>query len=354
MKKLVAFILSITMISSLLCYNPIAADSAKLCSDNLSVDINGSYAINEIRQSLDDLKNSKITVDELHKKYNDQLIEVEVYCSGIDSLNKLYGFQFKVDVESDALAVASVSTNLQNGNKIGTSHWSAFLSPQGSNYKKARVLLYGTQEITSELNVRANKIEDDKYSVATIYLIADKDFSGEAKIRYEIEDIASKNDKGTVVSALNNFVKKAEFTVKEEKQTSLKLNMLGAQIRTDAPQGLRFGTEVQFGDMEKEISNISYGTLIAVTEQLGDSELTVESDKLHHNSQATIISSKGGKVLFTGEITGFPKSGKYDTVNFTARSYIRYKRKGSTKYTIEYADPIVRNVDNIKSQLGMK
>ena len=354
MKKIVSFLMVALLLVNVASFTPKAEATAKIAADDISVEIKGTYSIDEVRESLKELKNGDISIPELHEKYEKQLIPLNLYCSGIDDINKLYGLQFIISTDNTDLAFASVETNIQNGNKIGTSLWSAYLSAQDSEFCEARVLLYGTKEINNELNKSVNMIEEDKYSVATVYMIADKDFKGEANIMVSIEDIASKNNKGTVVSAADSFESLTYFTIKEGKQKDIKISMLGAQIRTKLPQGLRFGTKVELGSTKKKIEDISYGTLIAVTNQLGDNELTLETEQVYHNSVGSIYSEKGSTVVFTGEIKDFPKDGRYDTVNFTARAYVRYKLKGSSKYTVIYADPIIRNVDNIKSKLGKK
>lgn len=353
MKKIISFLMVALFLVNVANFAPKADAAAKIAADNINVEIKGTYSIDEARDSLKDLKNGDVSLPELHEQYKKQLIAVELYCSGIDDINKLYGLQFSVSTYNEDVAFVSVETNIQNGKKIGTSVWSSFLSAQNAEFTEARILLYGTQEINSELNKTVNMMDTDKYSVATLYVIADKDFKGEAEIEISIEDIASKNNKGTVVSAAESFEEVTSFTIKESKQKDIVMQMLGAQVRTNLPQGLRFGTKVELGSTKKKIDDISYGTLIAVTNQLGDNELTLETEQIYHNSVGSIYSEKGSTVVFTGEIKDFPKDGRYDTVNFTARAYIRYKLKGSNKYTVIYADPIIRNVDNIKSKLGM-
>ncbi len=354
MKKIISFLLISLFLMQSLAFTPVAETMAELAADSIHIEIKGNYSIDEIKDSLNQLKSGDISTAELHEKYEDQLIAVDIYCSGIDDINKLYGLQFMATTDNQDIAIASISTNIQNGNKIGTSLWSAYVNTLDTEFQKARVLLYGTKEINNELNKTVNLIEEDKYKVATLYLIADKDFKDEATVKLTVEDIASKNNKGTVVSAKDSFKPSTYFTITEGELKEIEMQMLGAQVRTSLPQGLRFGTEVDFGKNKKNITDISYGTLIAVTNQLGGEELTIESDKVYYNCSGSIYSQKGNKVVFTGELTGLSKDGKYDTVNFTARAYIRYKQKGSAKYTVLYAEPIVRNVDNIKSKLGMK
>lgn len=353
MKKIISFLMVALLLVNVASFTPKADATAKIAADNINVEIKGTYSIDEARDSLKDLKNGDVSLAELYEQYEKQLIGVELYCSGIDDINKLYGLQFMVSTDNEDVAFVSVETNIQNGKKIGTSVWSAFLSAQNAEFTEARVLLYGTQEINSELNKTVNMMDEDKYSVATIYMIADKDFKGEADVEVSIEDIASKNSKGTVVSAADSFETVTSFTIKEGKQNDIEMQMLGAQIRTSLPQGLRFGTKVELGSTKKKIDDISYGTLIAVTNQLGDNELTLETEQVYYNSVGSIYSEKGSTVVFTGEVKDFPKDGRYDTVNFTARAYVRYKLKGSNKYTVIYSEPIIRNVDNIKSKLGM-
>lgn len=354
MKKFISFLMVALLLVNFTGFSPKADVVANITADNVRVEIKGNASIDDARNSLKELKNGEISVLELHKQYEKQLIPVTLYCSGIDNINKLYGLQFIVSTDNTDLAFVSVETNIQNGKKIGASVWSAFLNAQNAEFSEARVLLYGTKEINNELNQSVNMIEKDKYNIATIYLVADKDFKGEANIMVQVEDVASKNNKGTVVSAADSFESLTYFTIEEGKQEDIRIQMLGAQVRTNLPQGLRFGTKVDLGSLKKKIDDISYGTLIAVTNHLGENELNLETEQAHYNNLGSIYSEKGSTVVFTGEIKDFPKDGRYDTVNFTARAYVRYKLKGSSKYTVVYADPIIRNVDNIKSKLGMK
>ena len=53
-----------------------------------------------------------------------------------------------------------------------------------------------------------------------------------------------------------------------------------------------------------------------------------------------------------GSVEDFPKDGRYDDVNFTARAYVKFKDSNSGEYETVYSEPIVRNVEQIKSKLG--
>ena len=130
--------------------------------------------------------------------------------------------------------------------------------------------------------------------------------------------------------------------------------MLGAQIRVSGKQGIRFGSAVQKDDYFAKCTDVTYGTLIAVTNQLGKKELTHEAECDFLDSPARVIEETDSQVVFSGEITNFPENGDYDTVNFTARSYVKYKEPNEDEYTVVYAEPIVRSVSQIKSLVGIK
>ena len=165
MKKFISFLMVALLLVNFTGFSPKADVVANITADNVRVEIKGNASIDDARNSLKELKNGEISVLELHKQYEKQLIPVTLYCSGIDNINKLYGLQFIVSTDNTDLAFVSVETNIQNGKKIGASVWSAFLSAQNAEFSEARVLLYGTKEINNELNQSVNMIEKDKYNM---------------------------------------------------------------------------------------------------------------------------------------------------------------------------------------------
>ena len=128
--------------------------------------------------------------------------------------------------------------------------------------------------------------------------------------------------------------------------------MLGAQIRASGEQGMRFGSKLLKNEYYSKITNVSFGTLIAVTNQLNGSALTHETKVDFLDSTSKVLEETEDYIVFSGEVQGFKPN--YESVNFTARSYIKFKAPNSSKYTIIYADPIVRSVAEIKSIIGMK
>lgn len=356
MKKFISLVLTLSFIFACFTFPTVnAAGNASLGSDDFSFTSSGSISIDTIKEDIKSLNDGAIKKSDLSDKYGSQLRELDICISGIKSLNDIYGIQFSVKVNSSMVALAYLETNLQNSEKIGTSLWEAYMSHKDTNFKSARVLMYGTKAVTAAPNNVVNKVTSNKYKIAKLYYIADSALKEDFAITYTVEDIASKDSTGTVKSISSQFEETAKCTAEYEKSSKeISAKMLGAQIRVSGRQGIRFGTRVVKDEYFSKCEDISYGTLIAVTNQLGKEELTHETECAYFDSEGKVLEETDNYVCFSGEIVDFPANGNYDTVNFTARAYVKYKAPKSEEYTVVYTEPIVRNVSQIKSIIGMK
>lgn len=356
MKKFLSTMLVFSLILiSLAVPSVTAAGGASIKSENFSFVPSGEFAISEIREDVKSLNDGDITKTQLGEKYGAQLRELDIVISGIKDLNDIYGIQFSVKVDTENVALAYLETNLQNNAKIGVSRWEAYMSHKDTKFKSALVLMYGTRAVTAEPNDVVNKVSSGEYKIAKLYYIADKDFAEDFKITYSVEDIASKDESGTVKSIANEFKETSECTAECAKEAEeLSLKSLGAQIRVAGKQGIRFGSQLQKDEYFEKCTDVNYGTLIAVTNQLGKDELTLEAECDFLDSPARVVEETDKQIVFSGEITNFPENGDYDTVNFTARAYVKYKAPKDDEYTVIYAEPMVRSVSQIKSLVGMK
>ena len=355
MKKLISFLMIVCLLFSTISFTTNAATKAGIVTDNFEFSSGGKYSISDIKKSLDEYKNGSITAEKLAEKYGAQLKSFDIYVEDFQDVNDIYGLQFNVKLSGDNVALAYLTTCVQNGSKVGVSKWEAHLSVRDSAYRTALVLMYGTKSMTSDVNKSVNLSEDNKIKVATIYYLVGSEQKSDFTITYEVEDIATKDSKNTVLSAKSDFKETTTATAKYVKsESNVKLNMLGAQIRVSGEQGLRFGSKVIKNDYYKEIKDVTFGTLIAVTNQLEGSALTHDCNVAYLDSTAKILEDTNEYIVFSGEVQGFKLSGEYNSVNFTARSYIKFKAPDSSKYTIVYTDPIVRSVSEIKSIIGMK
>ncbi len=356
MKKIIALVLILTCLSLFFMLPTASASgSAEVGSDDSRFTTLATSSYASVKKSIQELNDGKITKNEFANEYGSQLQSVDICISGLKNLNDIYGIQFNVEADNDNVLLAYIETNLQNSEKIGVSRWEAYMTHMDTTLKYARVLMYGTRAVTAAPNDVVNKITSNKYKVATLYYFADDDLTEDFTLTYKVEDIASKDKTGTVKSIPNNFKEKIECKMSYvEKIEDISLKTLGAQIRVSGNQGLRFGTRVLKDAYYEECSDISYGTLIAVTNTLGTEELTLDAECSYLDSQGKILEDTDSYICFSGEITDFPKNGDYDSVNFTARAYVKYKAPDSDEYTVVYAEPIVRNVSQIKSIVGMK
>ena len=356
MKKFLSAVLVLSLIFiGLGAPSATAAGNAAIESEKFSFVQGGEFGISEIREDIKNLNDGKLTKAELTEKYGPQLRELDVMISGIKDMNDIYGIQFSVKVDTENVALAYLETNLQNSSKIGVSRWEAYMSHKDTKFKSALVLMYGTRAVTAEPNDVVNKVSSGKYKIAKLYYIVDNNFAEDFKITYSVEDIASKDDNGTVKSIVAEFKETSECVAKfAEELEELNLKTLGAQVRVSGKQGIRFGSRLQKDDYFEKCTDVSYGTLIAVTNQLGKKELTLDAECDFLDSTANVIEETDSQIVFSGEITNFPGNGDYDTVNFTARAYVKYKAPKDDEYTVSYAEPVVRSVSQIKSLVGMK
>ena len=356
MKKILALVLALSLFAlGLSVSTVIAADGAAIESENFSFVPAGKYDIDEIMEDIKSLNDGELTKEELKEKYGSQLRELDIVISGIKDLNDIYGIQFSVKVSSDNVALAYLETDLQNSSKIGVSRWEAYMSHRDSGYKSALVLMYGTRAVTAAPNDLVNKVTSDKYKIAKLYYIANSSLTDDFKITYSVEDIASKDDAGTVKSIASEFKSKSVCEAKlSEEVKGITVKMLGAQIRTSGRQGIRFGTQLSKDEYLEKCDDVSYGTLIAVTNKLGKEKLTQEAECEFLDCSAKVLEETDDYICFSGEVNNFPKNGDYDSVNFTARAYVKYKAPDSEEETVIYTEPIVRSVAQIKSLVGLE
>ena len=350
MKKILSILLALTLVFSF-AFVPTAtaAANASINSEDFSFTAKSELDFDAVKEDIAKLNEGKLSVAQFSGKYMGSIRECNIVISGIKNLNDIYGLQFIVSANSEKVALAYVTTNLQNSDKIGVSLWEAYMKHTSNGLNSARVLMYGTKAITSDTNNLVNKISSGKYNVAKIYYFVSPDMEEDFEIEYTIEDIASKNSKGVVESITAEFKATSKCTATYANASSeISPKMLGAQVRVSGQQGLRFGTRIEKDSYFEDCTIEESGTLIAVTNQLGTEELTLNSECEFYNSPAKTLDETDDYFVFTGEITKFPENGDYNTVNFTARSYVEYKTpKGKTQ--VVYSEPIVRNVDGIKS-----
>ena len=139
---------------------------------------------------------------------------------------------------------------------------------------------------------------------------------------------------------------------------------LGAQVRTTAPQGLRFGTKITKNQFFKgigltgadkngaEITDIQYGTLIIPSDYLNGVELTLANQALISYTIADVAGVKiyeenAGYIVFTAVLTEIPEA-NYNMM-FTARAYMKYKLDGVDQ--IVYFAPIERSVNGVNNSI---
>ncbi len=353
MKKWISLLLCLALFSSVISWQSMAAGNAALGMKDFTVATGGKYSISDIKKSLKSFADEELSQEQLKEKYGAQLRHVDIIASGIEGLNGIYGLQFGLSVNSDAVALGFVTTDLQNGSKVGVSKWEGFLTAQDAGFKTAKVLLYGTGAVTSDANRSLVRVSNDSYRVATLYYLVGKELKNDFKLTLTVEDIASKDKQSAVKSIVSEFKSEttAQATVSENAQEFYG-EMLGAQVRIKDPQGLRFGTKVLKTGFIKNCTGVSYGTLIAVTSQLKGGELTLDTKTPYYNAPAEILEATKDAVVIGGAVKNF-KDFSYNNVNFTARAYIKYRAPGENADRVYYFDPIVRNVEAIKSALGL-
>lgn len=123
--------------------------------------------------------------------------------------------------------------------------------------------------------------------------------------------------------------------------------VVGASVRINAPEGIRFCTEVDKnafyklycgdGNYNYSDAGLRFGTLIAYSDAL-KGELTVDSGDCLNCKAGTIFSEDGEKLSFVASLRGF--SGTIENYNrtFTVRSYMTYTEGSETVYV--YSTPV--------------
>lgn len=331
-------------------FTAVAAENAKIFADDAYF-CGGNKNSTEIIKLIDGYNNSEYTQSELKNNLAGQLIGADVYISGAENTD-IYGVQFSLSTKSNSAALAYFSTTLQNGNKAGSSLWFAGLKTKDTNHKSAQLLMYGTKSVNTELNKTLNRQKDGSVKIGTLYFAVANDAATDFTIDCTVEDIAAKNKSGEVVSVIDNFKKSFKINVRYSENKKLGVTMLGAQIRTKGRQGLRFGTQIDTDEFYKKCTSVSYGTLIAPTASLKSDKLTLNYKGNMYNAKGVICEKGENYLIFGGAITDFPENGDYDDTNFTAVGYVKYKAPNSDEYTVVYSEPIIRNVNMVKSALG--
>lgn len=351
MKKILALSLSL-IIAAAVPFSAIAAPQGVIGFSKAYYIGGGKYAIKDIKSYVKQLDSGEMSFEKLQKTLGNQLHKAELYADGIDSLNDIYGVQGNVIFNSKVAVPVSFAPTVENGTKAGASKWDTYLKVSTTEANKAQLLMYGTKPLNSEVNSAVNLISRGKYRLGTLYYAVDKESNENISLSFKLTDVASKDKNGTVVSAASSFKKNYETVIEyKEKATEPTIEMLGAKIRTAGAQGLRFGTTVKKDEYFLSLNEVSFGTLIAVTNTLKGGALTHGTSAKYYDCPYTLLEDGKDSLVFSGEITDFPLDGSYDTVNFTARSYIKYKDPESGKEKTVYAEQIVRSVDYVKSLL---
>ena len=358
MKRIIAVILSLIMVISVTFSYAAAEPVAEVYSDSFSYSPSGIYDGESVKQKFADF--SKLSNDDLRTNvkntFASQIKAVDIFVKNAFSLEDIYGFQFDISLNVNEAIIAYVDTNLQSGNKIGYSLWGAYFNHQNEAFNKGIYLSYGKAKATSDANIKANMREDGSIKIATMYLVIGNDCVDDIEISYSLTDVAAKNSEG-VLSIAKDFKKSTktvgtlDFNIEDPS-----VSILGAQIRASGKQGLRFGASIIKDNAFNGLKDVSYGVLIGVEKHLENYGMLELNNKEENviNCENMILEETDEKIVFCGKISGFPKKGTYDSVDFVARAYIKFKRANSKKFEIIYSDCIVRNVDQIKTQIGMK
>lgn len=350
MKKLLSIILCFSMVLFLPNNQVKAKASAEIKTNNISI-LNGACKSDEIKEDLQKVVDGNLSKSKFESKYSSNIYSMDVYAEDIKDIEDIYGVQLGVSASGNNFFFYDIKTDLQSGMNIGDSLWEAYLSYTDNKFNKAKILLYGTEAITAPINKTHNYVGEDKYKIATIRFLVGKD-AEEITLSISTEDIASKNEAGKVSSSTKDFKFNTESKIYiKSLEKDIYISMLGAQIKVDGTNGLRFGTRVEKKGIIEEYDDISFGTLIIPTNLLKGKELTHKTSSKYIDCKGEIYEDKNKYFVFTGEITNLKDN--YSNVNFTARAYIKVKEKGEDKYSVYYSDAIVRNIANIKNTLGI-
>lgn len=172
------------------------------------------------------------------------------------------------------------------------------------------------------------------------------------------------NETGKVISISRNYTGSATsnmditarfFSIGDK--NGIAFETLGAQMRINEPQGLRFITQINKGSIPADAVNVSYGTLVTLRRNL---------DALSLKNEDLVLGAAGFKYLnipaerilvddeeyqwFTAVIINIPEN-EYDSV-FVARSYVRYTDKENVTHVV-YDSAVERSVNIVKTGLGI-
>ncbi len=358
MKKIISLLVSFALLVSMNVGFVSAQHVAEIYINDITFSPSGSYDSETVKKMLSEYENlsSKDAIQNIKQSFGSQLKAVDIFAKNVDSLEDIYGIQFDVSVDSNEVAIAYFETNVQSGSKIGQQRWGAYYNHGSEAFKTCRYLSYGSGKLVTDVNKKAIGTAVGSYKIATMYLIVANDCVDDFNIKLDLTDVAAKDNSG-VISIANKFKSEtsAVATVKFfDNQPNF--SMLGAQIRVAGKQGLRFGAVLYKDASYSEYSDISYGVLIAVEKHLKDySSLTLDNKKSNILvCENSVLEDNDEKIIFCGQVTNFPKKGSYDSVNFVARAYVTYKTGKKGESIVVYSEPIVRNVEQMKTMLGMK
>ncbi len=358
MKRIISILLSLIMILSISVSRAVAEPIAEIYSDNFTYNPSGIYDGESIKQKFAEFsklsKNDMIT--NVRNTFASQIKAIDIYAKNLHALDDIYGFQFDVSINVDEAIIAYMDTNLQSGEKIGYSLWGAYFNYKSESYKSGIYLSYGKAKATSKANIKANMREDGSIKIATMYLIIGNDCVDDIEITYDLTDVAAKNNDG-VLSVAKDFKNESQVVgTLDFNKDDLSISILGAQIRASGKQGLRFGARISKDTSFNNLKEVTFGVLIGVEKHFDNYESLELSNKEVDfiNCKNQVLQENDEEIIFCGKLTDFPKKGTYDSVNFVARAYIKFKKGNSKKFEIIYTDCIVRSVDALKTQIGMK
>ena len=119
--------------------------------------------------------------------------------------------------------------------------------------------------------------------------------------------------------------------------------MLGAQIRNDAPKGLRFGTKISNAlTKDVDVTNVSYGTVVIPTNLIpAGEELTLATAGAADVKGRNIFSQTDDELIYTAVVHDVPANEEGRLIS--ARAYVKYTFGGEefTIYSNRYGCSLV-------------
>ena len=147
---------------------------------------------------------------------------------------------------------------------------------------------------------------------------------------------------GSAVITARGYSADACCTVSVE--PDIEMDMLGANIRIVSPYGIRFGVQIvknsDYYRLHNSDSIVEYGTIMIGAGNLGEDELTLETENIRRIKAENLLSDDDTQVTYTGVITDIPQS-FYD-VRVTARGYLIYRDADGKTHTV-YTDRVTQS-----------